>query len=289
MFIFNKDPRKENGEKKKLFFPRGKERKEYIERWGEINIEQQARERELGLHVAHSWVDTGLYGNERDMPFTLYFEGVVPKDEKDLGTYVKSCIESTGKQGKALGIEFGGQGYSLFNDFEKLSPGLFRKSLAVAFTKNTKGDTDPDIRVAKTDHTFQAGDLLKEETYKRVDEWRSGRKVAFIIERLAGGFKSMPQHPIMLANIFKKWYSMLDDGGVMFIEAPTSFGNILEAWGKFLKEKHSDTIDFELAHNSHGSPVFRLRKLKGAPEELPVLSAKETLETEKVLGWNSTS
>jgi len=202
-------------------------------------------------------------------------------------SYIESSLD--GKRGKALGIEFGGIGSNLFRGFSK---GFFKETFGITLADHRKKwqaklDEYKNSK-HKLDHNAIEGDILCDDLYNNLEEKLNGQKVDLIIERMFLGLEFMPAEPYKLSKILEKWYEMLNEGGIMFVQPPVVFNNLLDKWAEMLHEKYSSTIEFQHEKGIHdaagedeGYSAFRLRKLTGAPKELPFLDPRTVATTEK--------
>ena len=124
-------------------------------------------------------------------------------------------------------------------------------------------------------HKVIEGNLLSKNLYIDIEKELKGQKVDFIVERMLAGKKLLPQDINTLMRTLKFWYKILDEEGVMFVESPKEFKPLLAEWDSMITNKYSEVIDFSSKYN-----LFRLQKLKGAPEELPALDLENINHTE---------
>lgn len=269
-------------------FPKGKDRKLIIE----LNKDDRDSFKIDGarkiLNDGHySWTDSPLEDLYSVSSFSYSFKKILPeKYRRGIKINLKKYIEETleNKKGHAVGVEFGGIGSRLFMGFTK---NFFKKSIGVSivdhrnprelefFNKNDK----------KINHTFIEGDIFSLDTYKILNDKLEGEKVDFIIERMAKGLEFVPVEPYKVGQILQIWYKLLNENGLMIVQTPVVFDNLLEAWVEKIKTEFSDVIEIEFArgHNDVSTycSSFRLRKLPNAPTELPVLDHRTISNTSK--------
>ena len=128
-------------------------------------------------------------------------------------------------------------------------------------------------------HTVLEGNLLTEKIDKDIDTWLGEDKIDLSFERLGGGMEALPLDPYWIAKKLQRSYKRHADGGAMFLQAPARMNRFLNEWVLLLKEKYPDTL--EVSHhmgtndgNIDLQSVLLIRKLPGAPAELPFLDAR---------------
>lgn len=207
--------------------------------------------------------------------------------EEELGMAFKNYIEDTlskSKNQKLYAIEFGGPASNLFQGFKK---GLFEKTAGVCLNDDRKPDTK-----AKDDsnsHYVLPGDLLdtkNPEMYKNISKELGSEKVDLIISRLMGPVRVLDKNAAILNSIIKKWYSMLNENGIIFAQFEyflehdegmiKKYESMIEPedlretelhvqyWANEIRNKYKGLIDIKI-----GRGVIRLHKKEGAPEKLP--------------------
>lgn len=211
------------------------------------------------------------------------FKKVIPEKYTSMKEYIEDMLQD--KKGKAIGIEFGGLGYNLFGSFSK---GFFEKSCDVTLVDHREDKEKEEAAKKLSNHSVIIEDFLSDEAYEKLDGELNGKKADFIMERIFMGMEFIPSEPYILAEIIQKWYSILSEGGVMFIQTPVAFNHLMKKWGKLLHLREAGLIEFEYMDGTsdggkteNNPSVFFLRKLKGAPEKLPFLSPKEVNETKR--------
>ncbi|MEK9153958.1 MAG: hypothetical protein AAB798_00635 [Patescibacteria group bacterium] len=275
-------------------FPMGKERRDLIaEGTREISRIKTEGTDKKGDLVAYKWTDSGLdrpgldshsYQNQ----FGSLYESLgqlLPSNEKSLQQYIENALMD--KKGKAIGIELGGIGSTLFSEF---TPGFFEKSIGITLTDHRQKKWFDFDKIKKRDqsinHTVMIGDVLDRNTLRPIAEWLDGDKVDLIIERMAVGLNLIPAEPYLLADVIQSWYRLLSDGGLMLIQVPVALNPILDAWGRMLQKKCRDTLEVQYNLGDRDETLFhasaiRILKLHNAPLELPLLDSKTVFHTRK--------
>jgi|GEM_PF-3028228 len=200
------------------------------------------------------------------------FRNILPDEEKDLKRFIEATLRN--KAGKAVGIEFGGPGSELFAGF---SEGFFKKTFGIAL--NDARDLmrpDPRPRDAERKHTVIEGNMFSPEVYVELTKKLSGDGVDVILERMFGGLETVPREPLIIAETLQRWYGLLNEGGMLFVQVPREFARFARAWDKevlskvpTIQIKRSEQID----RASLAFPIY-LRKLRNAPTVLPLLDPK---------------
>jgi len=217
-----------------------------------------------------------------------YAEVLKNKNFVDLDEYGKAWknyIEDTleAGAGNLKAIEFGGPGSELFADFTKK---FFKKTVGVCL----EDIRDPDSikKDESLGHSVVQGDILDtkdSQLEKNIEEKLDGKKVNLIISRMMGPLKELDKHEAIMSKIIKKWYSMLDTEGLMFIqfeykkehnpepyfylqqeypaEPKEDSEKLAEQWAQEITKEYKNKIEIQLAPGA-----IRLYKKLGAPETL---------------------
>lgn len=225
-------------------------------------------EEEKSLNNNGSPWGPGSYYDSNLVSFSNRFSDVLPSGN-DLREYIETTFAS--QKGKLIGLELGGPGVELFRGF---SPGFFLRTAGVCLT---------DSRDNVGDHTLIKEDLLARKAKKKVEKWQDGKKIDVIFESMIAGHYALPRDPFFMAEETRYWYRQLAEGGLIFAESPWAFGNrqddinYVPDWARLIKNNYPGRLEVK---ENDGYVI--LRKLPGAPEELPLLSAKQILASEEV-------
>ena len=212
-----------------------------------------------------------------DKPVDSYdfqFRPVLPDGAGNLKEYIEDTLAT--KYGDAVLLELGGTGTLLARGF---SDGFFKKSAGVSLS-DFRDDIDPRLKLSdkELNHRVIEGDILTKETQESVRSWLGeDKKVDVMIERMAGGHDFLPNEPFYMAPKANTWYELLDEGGILFAEVPDAFLDYMTDWEQYLSQNYGSVIDLQVADSECGIDV-RLQKLSGAPEQLPLLPAKDVME-----------
>jgi hypothetical protein len=251
-------------------FPTGKQRKESIN----FNARKTEVLKNINLEQYYSWLDSCLDSNPEGSSFFRSFRDIIPSTESSLGEYIEKILSE--RRGNAIGVEFGGPGKELFKGFSK---NFFNQSVGVTLVDYT------DKKEKTQNHTVLEGNIFSPDTYIALNNLLEGKKVDLIIERMAKGLENVPSAPHMIGIILQKWYELLNDGGIMFVQTPVVFNTLLDKWANMIQKDYADVLEFDYKKgvwndNAIGS-VFRLHKLPNAPIELPFLNIKTVYNTPK--------
>jgi len=266
-------------------FPIGKERKDTLEQSRKkIDRFKKTGKDEILLQRRYSWVNSSVDGPDEidGQPFRNSFRDILPKQERSLKDYIEKVLAK--RKGEAIGIEFGGIGSRLFSDF---TPGFFAKSVGVSLVDHREPEKLAIIQKGdeKINHELLEGDIFTDETHDRLNKLLRGKKIDLIIERMASGLEFVPLEPYRVSKILQIWYKLLREGGIMLVQTPVEFNNLLTEWVTKIQKEYKDVIELEYqkGNNDRGDPcsAFRLRKLPGAPEELPLLNPRTVRLTPK--------
>jgi len=183
-----------------------------------------------------------------------------------LKRYIEDTLRKEGSTKPLTAVEFGGPGINLFSGFTE---GFFAKTAGVTLTDIIQEHR----KSARPTHSLIEGnitDIFNQDIYAKLQKALGTAKVDLIISRMAGGVNHINRHPAILDEIIRKWYSILNENGLMFVQFGYNDGesqdyNRASEWIKALKERYPD-LDIQLAHTSE---TIRLHKKEGDPEELP--------------------
>ncbi|MES2930911.1 MAG: hypothetical protein V4665_03965 [Patescibacteria group bacterium] len=271
------------------FFPTGNERKKVVEENQKQTVSFQEKGKSM-IQDSHYYtdVDSPLEGSMVDTgnSFSFSFHEIIPQGYINMRDYIEKNLAE--KKGHAVGIEFGGLGYNLFAGFDR---GFFKKSLGVTLVDHRMDSwKQQDEKIAeekKLDHTVVEGNILSPDLYKNLEKKLDKKKADLVIERMFRGLEFMPQEPYEIGKVLQKWYSMLNENGMMFVQVPVVFNNLLEKWGLMIQKGYGHVIELRYKKGKYDMgrvddpSVFILKKLKGAPEKLPFLDPRTVQETEK--------
>ncbi len=257
-------------------FPSGKDREMELA----ANAEQVKRFRENAQDLIennyYTWKDSPLdEDEERQVSFRTAFYPVLPeKFQHSLKEYIE--VELSERKGKAVGVEFGGTGSRVFSEF---TPGFFKNTVGVTLIDHRSKMGKLLSGDGRRNHEVIEGDILSPDTYDALNEATGGKKANLIMERMGRGLELVPDEPYYVAKILNIWYQILNEGGVMFVQVPAKFSSILKKWGE-LMEEYKDTIELQYFPgfiDTDGMCLgsFRLKKLKGAPKDLPLLNPRD--------------
>ena len=226
---------------------------------------------EEGIYERYTWLDSDMDGS-RISTFTNSFKEVLPTGQ-NIRQYVEKVLAERIRD--AIGVEFGGVGSKLFGSFTK---DFFKKTASVSLVDyRSKADIDFD---KKRGHSVIVGDIMTDEVYGSLQDFLGGQKADFIIERMAKGLEFIPVEPYAVSQVLQRWYSMLHEGGIMFVQVPVELNPIFHAWVEMINNQYDGSgIEMKysvgLADPRPPHSTVRICRLPGAPTELPVLSPRE--------------
>lgn len=232
---------------------------------------EMARSQNLILHDRDRWSfkDSPLEGNY-NYAYDDTFSFLLPEGHVTLRNYIESVLAN--QKGKAVALELGGLGSSLFVGF---TSDFFVKTAAITLHDSRKRSQRKDDAIRR--HTVIQGDMLRDTTKEQVQGWLGKEKVDLIIERMIGGHDLLPEEPFFLSKQADYWYQQLSEGGLFFAELPSAFYPYAAEWKRMIDERYKDTLDVDLV----SSEILRLHKLPGAPEALPLLSARDVIRKQR--------
>src|SRR3989344_3147196 len=265
-------------------FPFGKKaREKEIEFHRDVTAAMRLKEETEGrINKLYAVYDEPLEDSnyKSDSTFENTFRYALPPGSGTLRWYVEESLE--GKKGRAVGVEFGGPGSALFAGFSK---GFFARALGVTLA-DIRGNLEPNptSRDEERHHSILEGDITFPQTYARVHEWLAGEKADFIVERMEGGRLNIPKDPILLGQAFNTWYEMLAENGIILAQTSSWMRPLLTKWKALLDAQCGDTLDVGYVADPQNADVFdafRLQKLLGAPQTLPMLDMRKVREISK--------
>ena len=104
----------------------------------------------------------------------------------------------------------------------------------------------------------------------------NGKKVDLIVSRMEGGLLSIGDNLLLWATAVKRWYSMLNKNGLMFVQFDTADSRypvknapLIKTWIQFIRREYPQ---LKIEGNERS---FKIHKMPEAPEELPFLDSSE--------------
>jgi hypothetical protein len=214
--------------------------------------------------------------------FSSSFYGVLPTieyspNEHEISSiaysfkrYIENTLSENREQGKQLtAVEFGGPASNLFRGFTQ---GFFSKTAGVCL-KDMRTPTQIEID-GKVNHLVIEGDVLNVKDggmlFKNIREQLQVQKVNLIISRMVGPLHFIDKNLSIFDRIFRDWYDLLEENGIMFIENGLENKSRIEQekikkWQKIITTKFPQ-IDLKL-DNDFG--IILIHKGIGSPEHLP--------------------
>ena len=260
----------------KRLYPEGLARKEIL-RINAADIAEFMLNARDSILMRYTWHDSSLDGNgwvlhDGDYPLQASFKKLIPPHHTRLSRHIEQLLQE--KRGNAVGIEFGGTGSKLFKGFE---PQFFKKSLGVTLCDHQRNFGS--YQGARS-HVVLEGDILAPQTYTALENWLGEDKADLIIERMGKGLEFIPREPYTVSKILQRWYGLLGDGGVMFVQVPKSMNHLLHRWKRGIPEEQKENLEIQYSleggEDCDGpSSILFIQKLKGAPGILPMLSPRE--------------
>lgn len=192
-------------------------------------------------------------------------------------SYIEDTLQSS--RHERVGIEFGGPGSKLFSGFSK---DFFKFTVGVCL-KDIRSSTHKE-EDDKVNHVVSEGDLFDIQNTLQVKEViknKTGSDNAdFIISRMCGPLNTLNLHPAVMHNTIKRWYDILSENGVMFIQynyqdnleykdsdnPRSKEDKVVMEWSRELEKNHPQ-IEVQV-----NAGILRLHKKVGAPEKLPRVS-----------------
>lgn len=191
--------------------------------------------------------------------------------------YIEETLLKSKEESKHLtGIEFGGPGSNFFSGF---TVNFFSNSVGVCLKDNR--DEYLKKQDARSNHSVITEDILDPQKnnslIKKILYSLGANKTDLIISRMQGPLGELKMNPDILDRIFRNWYNILNENGLMFIQfeysmathkSPSSNEILIRKWAAAIENIYPQ-IDIQLENNFTRDGIFRLHKGVGAPEKLP--------------------
>ncbi|HEX9153368.1 MAG TPA: hypothetical protein VF809_00945 [Candidatus Saccharimonadales bacterium] len=210
-----------------------------------------------------------------DHSFESWFREVLPPGES-LKEYIVNTLALLDHR---LGVELGGPGSQMFSEFPD---GFFEETAGVALTdpRGGIGSTSSRFQIMECDdarnHWVIKGNIIAPQTKEEIDRWLNGRKLGLVMERMFAGAETLPKDPFTLAENVNHWYERLAEGGLMFAQVPAGLQPMVNEWKQML-DNGRYPLDVQIG-NHEGYGLVRIHKLPGAPESLPLISARTLMK-----------
>jgi hypothetical protein len=220
--------------------------------------------------------DSALEDFLRIAPFEFSFQDVLPARETRLKRYIESSLSDV--RGQAIGVELGGPGSKVFSQF---TPGFFARTAGISL-HDYRDRIDPRIRKRDDarNHTVIPGNMLDKETQEAAVNWLQGSGIHVLFHRMLGGNSTIPEEPLFLGEQANFWYRLLATNGMMLSQVPYGFRSYMAEWAEYINNTYRRVLEVSEGGNDRSGYVMRLRKLEGAPENLPLLDAASVMERE---------
>ncbi len=214
-----------------------------------------------------------LAHNESMNSFAYTFGGLYPTERaqgisegESFQRYIEGILDPLAlKAGKMTAVEFGGPGTKFFSGFEK---GFFGQTFGVCL------QDDKSLESAPTEgpHSVIIGNIFDSALYRKLSAGLEKKGVDFIVSRMEGGLLSVSSNTILWATTVKRWYSMLNVNGLMFVQFeindtryPVQNAFIVKKWIQMVRVKYPQ---LKIEENEKS---FKIHKTPAAPTELPLL------------------
>lgn len=202
--------------------------------------------------------------------------GQFREDRKD---GLKNFIEATLGQEKGVkAVDLGGPGTKLFT--QGFSPGFIEKSVGVELFHPFD-----DLDDLPASHSILLENIFNAKTPELIMERLGNQKVDLLMERMQKSLENIPSNSSeMLFDLLSRYYRIMSDNSLMFWQLPLikfEVRDLMVSWIEKINEKYRGKLElrfvpyyvakekledqeFTLANGK-----FMLRKLSGAPAELP--------------------
>jgi hypothetical protein len=226
-----------------------------------------------------------------DDSYSKVFDMVVPDSANGKQRNMKEFfVEEYGdKKGKLILVDVGGPGSNLAREINKIddSVGFLARSLGVVLKdKRSKEGKRSD---QQTRHSVLQADAFSKKGFNysnlevkhkilgtdAVREWLGKDKIDILFEKMHGAWNDVQFQNNSLYLVLNNWYKLMEENGTMFVQAPKIEDNnslsIFLNWCDTVNDKYTGLVKVEYQIGEYNRYTLSLRKLKGAPTELPKL------------------
>ena len=197
------------------------------------------------------------------------FEAVIPQ-----GQTMRSDIENTlkGKKYKTA-VELGGNG---INTFKAFSYNFFSKTIGTVLYFIGRRTVPPD-------HTILEVNIFTVDGINTLKSHLPNGKTDCIIQRIGGplakpGGETYPVNLFEVATIVRRWYELLNTGGIMYMQVPREFEMYMSYYITYIQEQYGERIEITLGFGKNVGQVIRMVKKEESPARLPLLSMRTIAE-----------
>ncbi len=186
-------------------------------------------------------------------------------------------------------IEVGGPGYGLRASMPQVA-----RSYAICLEDKDIYNYSSKI-LDPTSHTVVSrvsvnnqqvpADLTQPETFRELSRVMSGTKADVLIERMYRGWKYIYQKPEVLFHILNKYYKLMSDNSVMFIQLIYKHPTDMEKFSEFINQVNLKflgklKIKFIKLSGMNYHYTLLIEKFPGCPKELTSLRQNKTYQHE---------
>lgn len=180
----------------------------------------------------------------------------------------------------AVAVELGGPGSRWAGDF---TPGFFERTYGLTLA-DIRTDEQRTIDSSRN-HEVIPGDMFQGDSLQKLEEKVGPKGVHLFMERLAlFGMGHIPTEPVFMGEYLRRIYRLQAEKGIVLAQLPLDemFSVATYAWITKLRSKYPGKFSASM-----DGLFYRLQRLPGAPDELPLLSVKEFKRVEKL--WQSSN
>lgn len=204
--------------------------------------------------------------------YDYVFRAFAPPGQ-DVRQYIERYLSE--KTGEVIALDVGGPGSEAMYDF---SPGFLTQSFGMALTD--KRPDDKKARDLTRGHDIIPGDITaqgseeEQSVWTRLDERLQGKKVDITFIRMGHGNEALPQIPYTMMELLNNVYTRTSETGIIMMQVPPLMHPLLEPWVAKVQQEHAEGMAVRTSEKIHGT-YLEIKKNPGAPENIPVLSARE--------------
>jgi hypothetical protein len=216
----------------------------------------------------------GMY-DENQSDFSKSFKSVLD-DHADLNDFLTHRFPN--RKDLTL-IEVGGPGYQLRHTLSSVG-----RSFAVCL--EDKDLSGLKSRIPEGSHTvisrinvkgvIKPADLTDPHTFRELSGKMQKKKADVLIERLWGGWANIEKNPNILFHILKKYYKLMAENSVMFVQLMDFEGSDIEEfkfWITLMNQKFSTKLNIVLAESEAGDKfALKIERFPGSPDNLELIN-----------------
>ncbi len=141
------------------------------------------------------------------------FRDLYPSRYENIKDYIQDRLAT--KRGSAVGVEIGGPGSRIFSQFDQ---GFFAHSIGITL-KDIRSEAQKKVDEV-SHHEILATNIISSQGYHTLKNrlQSDNQRVNLLLEKMHAGFHLVPKSMQLWLATFCRWYRLLDDEAIMFIQ-----------------------------------------------------------------------